>query len=412
MAVNPMQRKARNSFLLGMIVSLLITGIIIVILFLQLKKVKDEQAAEAKLRVNVYTLNQDVKSGQVLTEDMFSIQATTKTTIPSNATSVAGVIDTWFLQTSDGEKISRIGDYLYLQKADSIVEVYSDGNGGYFKLVDGEKVSITSKTRPIEDDDGWFIRAENNSDNVTRVYEGDAGNYYIYKLDNSSMSTSDSVKRTKVELTLKNVPVLAKVDMNQNTVITPNLVMQSDARVTDDVRIQEYNMIVLPVDLATDDYVDIRLMTPGGQDFIVVSKAQVEVPINEDGTYISDTIRMDLREDEILSLSSAIVEAYGIKGAKLYATKYKEPGLQKASTPTYTPNNAVTAQINANPNIVEKAMKELAARYAQSAKDLRNQYLQPGINNDQSYDANVQTGMDQDITNASATRKKYLETLQ
>lgn len=143
------------------------------------------------------------------------------------------------------------------------------------------------------------IRAENNSDNVTRVYEGDAGNYYIYKLDNSSMSTSDSVKRTKVELTLKNVPVLAKVDMNQNTVITPNLVMQSDARVTDDVRIQEYNMIVLPVDLATDDYVDIRLMTPGGQDFIVVSKAQVEVPINEDGTYISDTIRMDLREDEI-----------------------------------------------------------------------------------------------------------------
>ena len=36
MATNPMQRKARNSFLLGMLVMLLITGIVIAILFMQL----------------------------------------------------------------------------------------------------------------------------------------------------------------------------------------------------------------------------------------------------------------------------------------------------------------------------------------------------------------------------------------
>ena len=92
MAVNPMQRKARNSFLLGIIITLLITGIVIVLLFLQLKKVKDEQAEEAKLKVNVYTLTQDVKSGQVLTEDMFSLKSVNRTTIPNNATSVASVI--------------------------------------------------------------------------------------------------------------------------------------------------------------------------------------------------------------------------------------------------------------------------------------------------------------------------------
>ena len=38
MASNPMQRKARNSFLLGMIITLLITGAIIVFLFLQLNQ--------------------------------------------------------------------------------------------------------------------------------------------------------------------------------------------------------------------------------------------------------------------------------------------------------------------------------------------------------------------------------------
>ena len=57
-----------------------------------------------------------------------------------------------------------------------------------------------------------------------------------------------------------------------NTVVTPQLVVQSSEIVTDDTRQQEYNMISLPVDLMTNDYVDIRLMTPSGQDFIVVSK--------------------------------------------------------------------------------------------------------------------------------------------
>ena len=40
MATNPMQRKARNSFLLGMLIMLLITGIIIGLLGFQLVKIK------------------------------------------------------------------------------------------------------------------------------------------------------------------------------------------------------------------------------------------------------------------------------------------------------------------------------------------------------------------------------------
>ena len=44
MATNPMQRKARNSFLLGMLVTLVITGAIIALLFMQLmNKTKKEQ---------------------------------------------------------------------------------------------------------------------------------------------------------------------------------------------------------------------------------------------------------------------------------------------------------------------------------------------------------------------------------
>ena len=42
MATNPMQRKARNSFLLGIIVTLIITGVVIALLMLQLKNYKDK----------------------------------------------------------------------------------------------------------------------------------------------------------------------------------------------------------------------------------------------------------------------------------------------------------------------------------------------------------------------------------
>lgn len=430
MASNPMQRKTRNSFLLGMIITLLITGAIIIILFLQLKQKNDELNAELNAKVKVYTLTQDVKSGQVLTQDMFELQKIHKNSIPSNATSVESVIETWFLQTKEGEMIFTDKYGLYLDRtngereADGIVEVMQyegadtkDSNGkelksgDLFTVVDGNIERVSSDTKTIQDEFGVFIVAK--SDNKTRVYqESSTGEFYVFRLDNSTMNTGDSKTRIKEYIGIKDVPVLAKISMNKNTVITPNLVVQSDEVVTDDVRKQEYNMISLPIDLMTDDYVDIRLMTPSGQDFIVISKSKVEVPMNEDGTYVSDTIRMNLREDEILAMSSAIVEAYGLLGAKLYATKYVEPGMQEPVSPTYTPNSAVTAQIQSNPNIVEQAKQELATRYSEAAKKLRNDYLQTVINVSDDYNANVQQGIETDITESNVTRQEYLESLE
>lgn len=431
MASNPMQRKARNSFLLGVIITLLIAGVIIAILFMQLKSKSDQLQADAKAKRNVYVLNQDVKSGQIITEDMFSTKQINQDAIPSNATATASVISTWYLQTKDGKTFNT--DYynnisntafsqsqqgLYINEPDSIIEV-TEIDGKKYKCSDkytGDKSSLTevsSREDVIQDDEGaYIVDTTNNTDKITRVYqEATTGEYYIYKLDSNSLSTSNSKTRIKEYLTLQNVPVVAKVTMNKNTVVTPNLVVQSDEVVTDDVRQQEYNMIVLPVDLMTNDYIDIRLMTPSGQDFIVVSKAKVDIPMNTDGSYITDTIRVNLREDEILSMSSAIVEAYGLLGSKLYATKYVEAGMQESAMPTYTPNASVTAQIQSNPNIVSIASEELAARYSDSAKKNRNDYLQSLINSSADYSSNVQDKADENITNQNTARQKYLESL-
>ncbi len=431
MASNPMQRKSRNSFLLGMIITLLITGIVIAFLFLQLKQKSDELKAELDAKVLVYALNQDVKANQVLTEDMFSRKLIHKDSIPSNATSVSSVIDTWFLQTKEGEMVRRDKYGLYLDRsdgtraADTIIEVWQNNEsafndvngktveiGEYFTYVNGKTERLDSISRAIQDQYGAFLIDTNNVDKQVRLYEEDTtGEFYVYRIDNSTMSTGQTRTRVKEYIDIKNVAVLSKVAMNANTVITPNLIVQSDELMTDDVRQQEYNMIDLPVDLMTNDYIDIRLQTPGGQDFIVVSKARVDIPVNADGTYVTDTIRVNLREDEILAMSSAIVEAYGLLGSKLYANRYVEPAMQEQGLPTYTPNAATTALIESNPNIVAVASAELASRYSESAKNARNQYLQSLIDVSEDYNENIQEKSSEDIVQHDAARKLYLESL-
>ena len=146
MASNPMQRKSRNSFLLGVIITLLIAGVIIALLFMQLKKKTEDLNAELNAKVNVYTLNQNVKSGQVLTSDMFVIKKIHKDSIPSNATALSSVIDSWFLQTKDGTMVKTDEQGLYLDKADSILEVMEE-NGQKYKYSGGEKTAVSATQR-------------------------------------------------------------------------------------------------------------------------------------------------------------------------------------------------------------------------------------------------------------------------
>ena len=105
MATNPMQRKARNSFLLGMLVMLLISGIIIALLFMQLLNRMKEDNEELANSVNAYVLNQDVSSGQVITTDMLTLQTVDKRLVPSNATSDISMIENYALQDKEGNDI-------------------------------------------------------------------------------------------------------------------------------------------------------------------------------------------------------------------------------------------------------------------------------------------------------------------
>ena len=198
--------------------------------------------------------------------------------------------------------------------------------------------------------------------------------------------------------------------MDKNTIITVNMIAKSNEKTTDDLRKQEYNMLVLPSQLQTGEYIDIRLALPSGQDYIVASKKQVEIP-QVSGIDVEDSIWVKMTEDEIITMNNAIVDAYRILGSKIYVTTYTEAGTQKAATPTYVPSREVALLIQNDPNIVATAKNELIARYNNNSST-RNDVLNSAISNSgEDGEENVKTKVEETITNSKENRKQYLDSL-
>ena len=296
MATNPMQRKARNSFLLGMLVMLIIAAIVIGFLVMMLVQMKKAEQELQESYIAVYTLNTDVKAG------------------------------------------------------------------GEITLAELEKTEVVRTNAPTD---------------------------YL----------------TPSDLGEKNI---AKISLTAGTVMSKEMIYTDNTATGNDVRKQEYNMIILPTQIQNGDYIDIRLTLPTGEDYIVISKKKVEIP-QIAGIDSEDTIWLELTEAEILTMSNAIVEAYMINGSKLYATTYTEAGLQEAATPTYAVSRNVLELINSDSNIVQTAREELWSRYN---ADQRNGALNNAINNagDQAQ-SNVESGVQESITNSKETRQEYLDSL-
>lgn len=142
----------------------------------------------------------------------------------------------------------------------------------------------------------------------------------------------------------------ARTDLKANTVVVDSLVYE-DVNIENDVREVEYSLIDLPTKLAAEEYVDIRIQFPNGDDYILFAKKKVK-------EVAGLTMWMDNDEAEILSMSSAIVDAY-IEGAKIYALPYVDGEMQIGSQITYPVKQNVLSLIQSSPNIVNIAKLNL-----------------------------------------------------
>lgn len=304
MATNPIQRQKRNSFLLGMTVTLLVAGIAIALLFMQLINMKKEQEAIEQSYREVYVLPNDIKSGEKIEFSSLKKLEAVKDVVPSDAVAAGTFLD-------------------------------EEGN----------------------------LRED----------------------------------------------IMSKINIKAGTILSVEM-LALDGQVTSDLRKQEYNMIALPSQIESGDYIDIRLRLGNGQDFIVVSKKKVTIP-QVGGVDSAESIWINLTEGETLTMSNAIVDAFRMKTAELYATTYVEPGIQAVATPNYVVSGETLALIESNPNIEEQARSVLANRMRGNS-GLRND----GINKElQKYtedgDTNLETKVEDHLTRGKEERINYLDAL-
>ena len=144
----------------------------------------------------------------------------------------------------------------------------------------------------------------------------------------------------------------AKVDIAAGVPVMYNMV--TDVVVDNDTREYEISVANLTTDQKENDVVDIRVIFPNGEDYVILSKKQITNLNLENCVFTSQ-----LNEEEILRFASAIVDAYMTTGARIYTTRYVEENIQETSTPNYPVRETTIALINSDPNVVTKATETL-----------------------------------------------------
>ncbi|MEK3876411.1 SAF domain-containing protein [Paenibacillus sp. FSL M7-0420] len=146
-----------------------------------------------------------------------------------------------------------------------------------------------------------------------------------------------------------------KIDVMPGTAVTTEMV-RDEARLDPSERKEETEYIKLPLRLTKKDVVDIRIVFPNGEDYIVVGKKSLkDVDLANQYTFFNDN------EEEAQLLNSALVDAY-INNAELYMKQYVEPELQPEPVINYVPNLDVLGVIKSNPSIIEQAKWGLAEK--------------------------------------------------
>jgi hypothetical protein len=434
--LNPLEQKARISFIKGLLIAGLIGAIGIGLLVWQLtvrdKKIKDEQG---KITSGVLVLAHDVSSGQLLSDEDFKTISALKSTLPTHYFGSTAELDLGKLQDKNGNEIKKVSKVTITNGQSKEEFYYPTEEIPEDKIAGNSNITVTSVETTKDDPAGKEIYAIHYKGNVIEegkvtdsmlalfpnrriiwekliLGQDEYGNViYERAIANSDGTTS----KEKVELD-ENV-LVPKIDIKANTVVSASMFTKAEEQVSNDLREQEYNMISLPVNLEDKDTIDIRLRLPNGADYIVLTKKNVSIPKTADG-YMPNTVILKCSEAETMTMSAAIVDTYQMleAGAKLYAVKYTDPGLQETATATYLPSGAVMKVISTNPNIVEDAKTKIFQYYVANQGMYRNSTetgIESGLTMVEADDRadGISDNTKVEITTTKDNREEYLETL-
>ncbi|WP_105614126.1 CpaB family protein [Vallitalea okinawensis] len=137
-----------------------------------------------------------------------------------------------------------------------------------------------------------------------------------------------------------------KVGLKEGSPMLLDIVMEEDMDELKTTRELDIVTSALPIGLEVGNYIDLRIVYPMGEDFIVLSHKRVQAIHNQ-------VVTIMLNEEEIHLYQSALVDylLQKNKGAALYMTEYVEPGIQSPSQVYYRVPDYTLAVMKGDPNI-------------------------------------------------------------
>lgn len=142
------------------------------------------------------------------------------------------------------------------------------------------------------------------------------------------------------------------MDVHKMLPITKPMV-DSNMLTTDNQRVFEFDFVRLPFNLEMGDFVDVRIIFPNGQDYVVLSKKEVIHFERAADNLHEGLLSLLVEEDEVLRMSSALVDKVLTETAELYLVKYLEPHKQEAAQISYPVNRSVLSVLGQNPNLTD-----------------------------------------------------------
>lgn len=230
--------------------------------------------------------------------------------------------------------LSTIGGYIFYNKTKERELALSEKYRA--------ELSVLKET-VAQNEEGWALKE--NVERGTLISKD-----MLEKVTLPSAATSEDIITSIGADTLN---YFAKTDLLANTVLVESMVYENEP-LANDVREGEYSFIQLPTNLEVDDYVDVRIQFPNGDDYIFLSKKKVKAT---EGL----TVWIDVDEGDQLTMSSAIVDAF-VEEGKIYAMPYIDGPMQADAQLTYPVKKNVLALIEESPNIINRAKLNLEAQ--------------------------------------------------
>lgn len=177
------------------------------------------------------------------------------------------------------------------------------------------------------------------------------------------MKAGDTIKDGDVELTdlpdyfvptdVINDPAqiigkVIKLDSMAQTAVSSNMVYE-EGQLDHTERKVEIDYVRLPIKLDPKDRIDVRIVFPNGEDYLVLSKKRMQSV-----DVLNQMLFLNLDIEEIHLMDSALVDAY-LHKAEIYALQYVEPEMQDKAPTSYFPNLDVLKVIQSDPRIKDTA---------------------------------------------------------